>query len=64
MTTQVTIDENTWKKAVEYTGIQDVDSLVAEAMTALVERKAARELADLGGTLPDIDSVPRRRATW
>jgi Arc/MetJ family transcription regulator len=64
MTTQVSVDETIWKKAVEYTGIHDADSLVAEALTALVERQAARELVALGGSHPNMEPISPRRATW
>jgi hypothetical protein len=49
------------RKAGELTGIDDHDRLVSEALRALVEREAARRLARLGGTMPDLEAPPRRR---
>jgi hypothetical protein len=49
------------RKAEELTGIDDHDRLVSEALRALVEREAARRLARLGGTMPDLEAPPRRR---
>jgi hypothetical protein len=36
--------------------------LVREALTALVQREAARRLAAIGGSVPDFPDIPRRRA--
>jgi hypothetical protein len=49
------------RKAMELTGIDDRDRLMSEALRALVEREAARRLARLGGTIPDLEAPPRRR---
>jgi Arc/MetJ family transcription regulator len=48
-------------KAVSYTGLQEKSALVREALKALIEREAARRLADLGGTEPGARYIPRRR---
>jgi hypothetical protein len=37
-------------------------ALMREALKALIEREAARRLAELGGTSPDMAYIPRRRA--
>ena len=44
-----------------YLGTQDREEIVKEALKALCEREAARRLALLGGTLPDLQAPPRRR---
>ena len=49
------------RRAQELTGLEDRDRLVTEALRALVEREAARRLARLGGTMPDLEAPPRRR---
>jgi hypothetical protein len=49
-------------RASDYLGFSDRDRLVREAMKALIEREAARRLARLGGTMPDFEAPPRRRA--
>jgi hypothetical protein len=48
-------------KAAAYTGIREKAALVREALRALVAREAARRLARLGGSEPDLRVAPRRR---
>jgi Arc/MetJ family transcription regulator len=62
MRTTVTLDDELVAKAQEYTGIQERSALVREALKALVQREAARRLARLGGTQPDLKPVRRRRS--
>jgi hypothetical protein len=60
--TRVTDDiEPMLRQAQEWTGIEDRDSLIREALKALLAREAARRLAQLGGTMPDFKAPPRRR---
>jgi len=61
MRTTVTLDDDLIAAAQEYTGIKEKSALLRAALTALVEREAARRLARLGGTMPDLKPVPRRR---
>lgn len=61
MRTTVTLDDELVAKAQSYTGIQEKSALIREALRALVEREAARRLARLGGTEPDLRPIPRRR---
>jgi Arc/MetJ family transcription regulator len=62
MRTTVTLDDELLKDAQELTGITDKSALIKAALKALVEREAARRLARLGGSQPDIEDVPRRRS--
>jgi Arc/MetJ family transcription regulator len=62
MRTTIAIDDELFAKAQEYTGLQEKSALVREALKALVEREAARRLARLGGTEPQLRPVPRRRS--
>lgn len=62
MRTTIAIDDDLLAKAQEYTGLQEKSALVREALKALVEREAARRLARLGGTEPQLRPVPRRRS--
>jgi hypothetical protein len=55
--------ENMLRQAREWTGIEDRDSLIREALKALLAREAAARLARLGGTMPDFKAPPRRRPT-
>jgi Arc/MetJ family transcription regulator len=62
MRATLAIDDELLAKAQEYTGLQEKSAIVREALKALVEREAARRLARLGGTEPQLRPVPRRRS--
>jgi Arc/MetJ family transcription regulator len=58
----IALDDDLVAKAQAYTGLHQKAALVREALKALIEREAARCLANLGdGTRPETKSVPRRR---
>lgn len=59
--TTVTLDDDLIRKAQAYTGVSEKSALIREALTQLVQREAARRLAALGGTMPDLRRIPRRR---
>jgi Arc/MetJ family transcription regulator len=59
--TTLSIDDELLARAQEFTGITEKSALIREALKALVEREAARRLARLGGTEPDLKPIPRRR---
>jgi Arc/MetJ family transcription regulator len=61
MRTTVTLDDQLLKEAEELTGITDRSKLIRDGLEALVHREAARRLARLGGSAPDIQPIPRRR---
>jgi Arc/MetJ family transcription regulator len=61
MRTTLALDDELLAEAEFYTGIREKSALVREALKALVEREAARRLARLGGSEPDLKSIPRRR---
>ncbi|HKW98673.1 MAG TPA: type II toxin-antitoxin system VapB family antitoxin [Bryobacteraceae bacterium] len=61
MRTTLDIDEERIRRAQELTGIREKTSLVHAGLDALVVREAARRLAALGGTEPDLRPIPRRR---
>jgi len=61
MRTTVALDDEMVRKAEEMTGIHEKPALLREALKALVEREAARRLARLGGTEPQLEIPPRRR---
>ena len=62
MRTTVNIDDELFEDARWLTGIEGKSALVREGLRALVERESARRLAKLGGTQPQLKSVPRRRS--
>jgi Bacterial antitoxin of type II TA system, VapB len=61
MRTTVTLDNELVEKARFYTGIKETPALIREALKSLIEREASRRLARLGGSMPDLKPVPRRR---
>jgi len=62
MRTTVTIDDALYEKALEVAdpGIEKAD-IFREAMKTFVRVQAGKRLAALGGTLPEMSDVPRRR---
>lgn len=61
MRTTISLDDELLAKAAAYTGIREKSALIREALRALVEREAARQLARLGGSEPGLAPIPRRR---
>ena len=61
MRTTIALDDELVERAQESTGISEKTALVREALKALVEREAAHRLAALGGTMPELEDIPRRR---
>jgi Arc/MetJ family transcription regulator len=59
--TTLNIDDKLLEQASGLSGIQEKTALVREALKALLERESARRLAQLGGTQPQIEPIPRRR---
>lgn len=62
MRTTIVLDDELVAEAQNLTGIKEKSALVRAALTALIEREAARRLARLGGSEPDLRKVPRRRS--
>ena len=61
MRTTVALDDELLAKAKSYSGINETAALIREALKRLIEREAARRLARLGGTMPELKPIPRRR---
>ena len=61
MRTTVNLDDALITEARRLTGIPERTALIHEGLRALIERESARRLARLGGTEPELESVPRRR---
>jgi Arc/MetJ family transcription regulator len=61
MRTTVTLDDELMAKARSITGLKETSAVLRTALTALIEQEAARRLARLGGSEPDLRPVPRRR---
>jgi len=61
MRTTIALDDELLDDAKNYTGLTETSAIIRLALKALVEREAARRLVLLGGTEPQLQSVPRRR---
>lgn len=63
MRTTVTIDDELYAKALEAAGPEmDKADIFREAMKTFVRVQAGKRLAALGGRVPNIREIPRRRA--
>jgi Arc/MetJ family transcription regulator len=62
MRTTLIIDEKLIERARHLTGIEEKTALVHAGLEALIAREAAKRLASLGGTEPQLDPTPRRRS--
>jgi Arc/MetJ family transcription regulator len=62
MRTTLSLDDDLMAEAQAFTGLTEKSSLVREALKALIERESARRLARLGGSQPNLEAPPRRRA--
>ena len=62
MRTTVTIDDALYEKALEMADpSMDKSEIFREAIKTFVRVRAAKRLAALGGTLPEMQAIPRRR---
>lgn len=62
MRTTVTIDDLLYEKALQVADpSMDKADLFREAVKTFIRVQAAKRLAALGGTAPDMQEVPRRR---
>lgn len=61
MRTTLTIDDDLYAKAVELTGVHEKSALLRESLKALIALESARRLARLGGSQPELESIPRRQ---
>lgn len=57
----VMLEDDLIKTAQSYTGIKQKSELIQTALTQLIQREAARSLIAMGGTMPQLKDVPRRR---
>ena len=62
MRTTVTLDDDLLARAGEALGTSERSVLLHEGLRLIVQREAARRLAALGGSAPDLKLPPRRRS--
>jgi len=61
MRATVALDDELVRQAQEFSGVTERTALLREALKALIHREASRRLAELGGTMPDLEYVHRLR---
>lgn len=57
---EVEVDRRRLDRAKELFEISNLDDLLDFALRKLVERESGRRLAAMGGTMPDLEDIPRR----
>ncbi len=57
----IDIDESIIKKAMEFSGEKNVNSMIVKSIENFVASESAKKLSKLGGTEPTIKNVRRRR---
>ena len=60
MRTTLTLDDELLAQAQQISGLKERSQLLREALLALVQRESAKRLAQLGGSEPQLQSIPRR----
>ena len=63
MRTTIALDDELLRTAQEFTGVEEKTALIREALKALIQRESARRLAALGGSMPGLKNIPRRRSS-
>lgn len=61
MRTTITLDDELFAAAQAITGQKEKSAVVRAALQALVQREAARRLAQMGGSQPQLKPISRRR---
>ena len=61
MRTTIVLDDELLQKAQTLTQVHEKSALIKEALKALIERESARRLANLGGSEPQLHTIPRRQ---
>jgi Arc/MetJ family transcription regulator len=57
----IIVDDDVVENARKITGLDEISVIVHDALKALIQREAARRLAALGGSQPNLKIPPRRR---
>ncbi len=63
MRTTIVLDDDLLQKAQSLTNLNEKSGLVREALKALIERESAKRLANLGGSEPQLENIPRRQTS-
>jgi Arc/MetJ family transcription regulator len=57
----VVLDDEMFAKAQAYTGLTKKSAVIRHALKSLIQHEASTRLAELGGSQPDVEYIPRRR---
>ncbi len=57
----VALDAELVRLAQEFTGVGEKAALLREALKSLIERERTRRLTSLGGTMPELKPISRRK---
>ena len=60
--TIIFLDAGLLSNARELTGIAGTSELIHQALEIFTERQSAWQLAEVGGTMPGLKNIPRRRS--
>ena len=63
MRTTLNLDDDLLEDARRLTGVEERTALIHEGLRALIARESARRLSRLGGSEPQLRSIPRRHAS-
>lgn len=61
MRTTIILKEDLLKQASEATGIKEKTALIHKGLEALVQQAALQRLIKIGGSMPQVKTIPRRR---
>ena len=61
MRTTLNLNDELLAEALRLTGLDEKTAVIHEGLRALIAREKARRLARLGGSEPQLTTVPRRR---
>ena len=61
MRTTLNIDDDLLQSASALTGVKEKTALIRSALKALIAQESAKRLANLGGSEPEVKSIPRRQ---
>jgi Arc/MetJ family transcription regulator len=62
MRTTLILDDELVQEAMRQTGLREKTAVVHLGLESLIQRESAKRLAALGGSMPGLRPIPRRRS--
>jgi Arc/MetJ family transcription regulator len=62
MRTTLILDDELVREAMRQTGLREKTAVVHLGLESLIQRESAKRLAALGGSMPGLRPIPRRRS--